>query len=117
MRNFSRAALLAIAICAGGTGALAEQPLSAQGKQVFDRWCAACHARSIRAPGTTALAAKYGKGLPAALEDRRDLSPDVVKYFVRQGVNTMPFFRKTEISDAELAALARYLARPSPAAK
>jgi mono/diheme cytochrome c family protein len=30
--------------------------------------------------------------------------------FVRSGVSVMPPFRKTEISDADLAALAAYLA-------
>jgi mono/diheme cytochrome c family protein len=30
---------------------------------------------------------------------------------VRRGVSIMPFFRKTEISDADLQALAAYLAQ------
>ena len=84
------------------------------GKQVFDRWCAACHADSNRAPGTVALAAKYGKDMPAALELRDDLTPEVVQVFVRNGVSIMPRFRKTEITDAELAELGRYLSK-SPA--
>ena len=79
------------------------------GKQVFDRWCAACHADSVRAPGTVALAAKYGKDMPAALELRDNLTPEVVQMFVRNGVSIMPRFRKTEITDAELAELGRYL--------
>lgn len=79
------------------------------GKQVFDRWCAACHASGPRYPGTASLAVKYGKDMPAALEDREDLTPEVVAVFVRQGVSIMPPFRKTEITDAELAALGAYL--------
>lgn len=79
------------------------------GKQVFDRWCASCHADSVRAPGTVALAAKYGKDMPAALEHRDNLTPEVVQIFVRNGVSVMPRFRKTEISDAELAELGHYL--------
>lgn len=82
---------------------------SSPGKQVFDRWCAACHADSVRAPGTVALAAKYGKDMPAALERRDNLTPEVVQMFVRNGVSIMPRFRKTEISDAELTELGRYL--------
>ncbi len=35
----------------------------------------------------------------------------MTKIFVRRGVSIMPFFRKTEISDAQLDALAAYLAR------
>lgn len=89
----------------------------AQGKQVFDRWCASCHEASIRAPGTTALAAKYGKDMPAPLEQRQDLTPELVTYFVRHGVSIMPTFRKTEISDAELAALAKYLSNGAAASK
>ncbi|HZF27841.1 MAG TPA: hypothetical protein VE907_01865 [Gammaproteobacteria bacterium] len=49
------------------------------GKQVFQYWCAPCHAPGPRHPGTQALDALY-KGA------------------------------KPEISDAELAALAAYLA-------
>ncbi len=40
-----------------------------------------------------------------------DLRPPVTATFVRNGVSIMPPFRKTEISDADLAALAAYLAR------
>lgn len=80
-----------------------------QGKQVFDKWCAACHAPGDQTPGTLALAAKYKGALPAALEERQDLTPALVSYFVRHGISVMPFFRKTEISDNELAALTRYL--------
>jgi mono/diheme cytochrome c family protein len=44
------------------------------------------------------------------LEERTDLVPDVTKSFVRTGVSIMPPFRKTEISEEDLAALAAYLA-------
>lgn len=92
--------------------AAAESPKSsAQGHEVFQKWCAPCHAPGPGNPGTTALAALYKGSKPAALEERTDLTPAVVKQFVRKGVSVMPFFRKTEISDAELDALAAYLAR------
>lgn len=86
-------------------------PVSA-GKQVYDKWCAACHASGPRHPGTASLAVKYGKDLPAPLEQRADLTPELVAYFVRRGVSVMPPFRKTEITDAELASLGAYLSRP-----
>lgn len=79
------------------------------GKAVFEHWCSACHAPGLRHPGTASLAAKYGKDLPAALEERKDLTPEVVRYFVRHGVSVMPPFRKTEITDTELRALGAYL--------
>lgn len=84
-----------------------------QGKQVYDRWCATCHSRGEVYPGTTALDARYKGAVPASLEDRLDLSPELVKYFVRNGISVMPFFRKTEINDIELDAVARYLSEPA----
>jgi hypothetical protein len=67
------------------------------------------HDRVVQAPGTTSLELKYQGTVPAALEDRRDLTPELVKLFVRNGVATMAPFRKTEVSDADLEALAAYL--------
>jgi mono/diheme cytochrome c family protein len=81
------------------------------GHQVFETWCAPCHAPGPGHPGTQALEAKYKGARPAPLEDRRDLTADQVRYYVRHGVSIMPFFRKTEISDAELDALAAYLSQ------
>ncbi len=84
-----------------------------QGRQVFMHWCASCHAPGDRGvPGTLALKAKYkGTDIPAVLEQRRDLSLDFLKYFVRNGASIMPFFRKTEVSDADLSAMAAYLSQ------
>lgn len=81
----------------------------AVGGRVFAKWCAPCHADSPRLAGTLALRNKYEGKLPAALEKRTDLTPEVVGYFVRNGVAWMAPFRKTEVSDAELAALGAYL--------
>lgn len=84
-----------------------------RGSAVFNNWCSACHSRDVRnAPGTTSLQFKYQGKVPAALEDRRDLTPQSIALFVRQGVAMMPFFRKTEVSDADLDALIAYLTRP-----
>jgi (+)-pinoresinol hydroxylase len=82
-----------------------------QGKQVYQYWCWNCHGEGVGKPGTNALAAKYKGSKPAILDQRTDLTPAVTKIFVRKGVSIMPFFRKTEISDAQLDALAAYLAR------
>jgi len=81
-----------------------------RGAAVFNNWCSACHSRGPQnAPGTSSLQIKYQGSVPAALEDRRDLTPDLVKFFVRNGVAMMAPFRKTEVSDADLTALAAYL--------
>jgi len=86
-----------------------------RGAAVFNNWCSACHSRGPQnAPGTASLQVKYQGSVPAALEDRRDLTPDVVKVFVRNGVAMMAPFRKVEVSDADLDALAAYLTRARP---
>jgi len=101
-------------------------PLVRRGKEVFDARCHACHGdypkdRARRGllilppmPGTQALQAKYKGELPALLEQRTDLTPEVVAVFVRQGTGSMPFFRPTEVSDEDLLALGAYLARKRP---
>jgi (+)-pinoresinol hydroxylase len=88
--------------------AAAQAPVD--GKAVFDKWCAPCHGAGPGKPGTSALEALFKGAKPALLEERTDLVPQLTKTFVRTGVSVMPFFRKTEISDAELDALATYLA-------
>ena len=100
--------LLAAAV---GAAAYAEDAATvARGHKVFEDWCAACHAPGPRHPGTQALDALYKGAKPGVLEQRTDLVPALTTTFVRSGVSVMPPFRKTEISDAELAALAAYLA-------
>ena len=82
------------------------------GKQVFDDWCGICHGPPDGASGggTETLAALYRDAeLPAQLEDRADLTEELVVTLTREGRNTMPNFRKTEISDSELEALVAYL--------
>lgn len=85
-----------------------------QGKAVWGLWCEPCHAVDPRKhPGTQALRVKYREtDIPAALEQRTDLTPDLVEFYVRNGISIMPFFRKTEIDDEELEALAAYLTEP-----
>jgi len=92
------------------------------GKQVYDYWCLPCHGAGLglpgfaELPGTQQLRIKYrDSAISPLLEERTDLVPDFVKVMVRQGVSFMPQFRKTEISDADLDALAAYLARNNPA--
>ena len=85
-----------------------------RGKAVFDQWCASCHAPGPRHPGTQALDALYKGQKPGALEQRTDLVPKLTETFVRKGVSVMAPYRKTEISDADLAALAAYLAPKTP---
>ncbi len=85
------------------------------GRDLYQYSCAICHGRGPGNPGTVALQAKYGGKSPALLEDRTDLTAGSVRFFVRRGVSIMPFFRKTEVSDADLNAIAAYLTRPRDA--
>lgn len=87
---------------------VAQAPTHA-GKLVYDKWCGICHGRGERMPGTASLQAKYKDAIPAALEDRSDMAPEFVKFYVRNGVMIMPAFRKTEITDADLEVLTEYL--------
>ncbi len=91
----------------------AENPAVQKGREVFQYWCSACHGPGPLGarPGTQALQAKYNGAKPAMLESRSDLTPELTRFFVRNGINVMPPFRKTEITDVELNALAAYLAR------
>jgi (+)-pinoresinol hydroxylase len=110
-------AVLAVALSACSLPAMRPVPQSAPppeaahsaGRNTFDEWCADCH-RTAQGPGSLALQRKYRGSLPAILEQRSDLRPDYVKLVVRHGVSFMPSFRKTEISDADLALVAAYLA-------
>jgi mono/diheme cytochrome c family protein len=81
------------------------------GRLTYEKWCAPCHAPGPDHPGTQALDALYKGSKPGALIERKDLTPAIVKQFVRKGVSVMPFFRKTEISDTELDALAAFLSK------
>ncbi len=87
-------------------------PDLAEGRTVYDKWCATCHSPNGRMPGTIALEAKYKGELAPALVYRTDLTPETVELFVRQGVSLMAPFRKTEITDAELQALGEFLSAP-----
>jgi (+)-pinoresinol hydroxylase len=105
-----RAALVVLA-CTFVTPAFPQDAVTVEhGRQVFAYWCAPCHAPGPKHPGTQALDALYKGSKPAPLEQRTDLVPTITQTFVRSGVSLMPPFRKTEISDADLAALATYLA-------
>jgi mono/diheme cytochrome c family protein len=101
-------------------GRAGDPPLVQRGQEVFQARCNLCHGAPPKdagpgtgawMAGTQALEARYKGSKPALLEQRTDLTPDLVKFYVRHGSGVMPFFRKTEVSDADLDALAAYLSR------
>ena len=93
-------------------------PLVRRGKTLFDGHCRTCHGAGTtpagRAffPGTYALEQRYQGKLPAALEERTDLTAARVAAVVRHGGGGfMPPLRPTEMSDDELKAVAAYISR------
>lgn len=119
---FAMLALMSVLLAAAPVALFAAQPAISwtwqavpaggdPGKVEFERACAVCHGEGPDRPGTSSLQVKYEGKLPALLEQRTDLKPDLVRYYVRNGVAMMPRFRKTELSDAQVEAIARYLSR------
>lgn len=103
----SLAAALAL-LAAGGASAQDEASL-ALGRKLFSSAtppCALCH--TLKAAGTTG---KLGPPLD-------DLQPDAeqVASALRQGVGVMPSYRE-KLSEEEILALARYVARATRGAK
>ncbi len=104
-----RAAIVTFALVLTALLGAAAAAEAASGESVYKRWCVHCHSTGRGMPGTESLQVKYKGSLPAVLLERTDLSPQALSLFVRTGVLSMPPFRKTEITDAELAALATYM--------
>jgi mono/diheme cytochrome c family protein len=110
--KMKRMTLTLLLACGFTLSTLAAEPApTPSGEAVYKRWCTHCHSAGRGNPGTESLQVKYGGKLPAVLLDRTDLSPQVVATFVRTGVLSMPPFRKTEVTDAELKVVAAYVAQ------
>ncbi len=123
----SRLLLLTLTVAVTVTATAADSAAVEKGRGVFEHLCAPCHgagpgANGVAAlPGTYALQLKYHGTKPALLEQRSDLPAAAIKTFVRHGVASMPPFRKSEVTDQDIEAIAAYLAqmakRPMQAAK
>ncbi len=113
--NGSALAVALAGLTLGGS-ALAGEPSDplAAGRAVYAKWCAPCHDPGVIHPGTNALTVKYRGVKSGVLLEWQDLAPETVSYLVRHGISVMPQFRKTEISDADLDALAKFLSRNTP---
>ena len=109
IRLLGAVALTALASAASAQDAAVDRD-GRTGEEIYEYWCEPCHGAGPGHPGTQALQALYDGSKPALLTERTDLVPALTKTFVRNGVSIMPFFRKTEISDEELDALAEFLA-------
>jgi len=90
-----------------GPASAADQSQLDRGREVYQKWCMPCHGTGLGKPATSAAAA-HGVN-PAVLEQRTDLTPKMIETSVRNGLYFMPRFRKTEVSNADLAAITAYL--------
>lgn len=122
-RIFTRAARAAgIALCAtlpivAATAALAADPAPTltprqeEGRKLYKGTCLYCHGPNVW--GTFTLGRRLGAD-HALLEERQDLVGPYVKAVVRAGLGSMPAFRRTELTDADVDAIVDYLTRANP---
>lgn len=76
---------------------------------LFNARCGVCHLAG--GGGTWMLERRLGKA-QSLLARRSDLQPAYVRYVARFGLRAMPRFTRVELPDAELDAIAAWLARP-----
>lgn len=95
-----RAALILAGLALAGTANAAQKLGEVQAQrspeQVYGAVCGYCHGKNV---GPVIR----GRGLPAS----------AVEYIVRHGQNAMPAFRPTEVTPAELQALAAWVEKSS----
>jgi (+)-pinoresinol hydroxylase len=115
-----------VGLVQGASWAQSDAVSAERGAVVYEAWCVACHAPvpegTALAPraGVQQLQLKYDGTLSPYITQRPDLAnADVLRAFLRNGVGSMPPFRRTEISDDDIAALAAYfrLTSAEPAAR
>jgi cytochrome c553 len=77
-------------------------------EHLFVEKCGMCHRQM--GMGTVILARRMDASI-ARLENRTDLTAEYVTVAARQGIGNMPRIPRGEVSDAQLARIAAYLAR------
>jgi len=105
-RIIARAALAAVTLGLAGSAHAAGGHKS--GEALYERFCAPCHNTGFWA--AQKLGARYGEE-NADLRQRKDLNASFIETVVRQGMGSMPPYRKTEVLPDELDAIADYLTR------
>lgn len=88
-----------------------DAPAADPGKRLFDQKCAMCHDATGMGTG---LLSRRVKPEVAQLEKRDDLSAAFVVAAARSGILNMPVITRGDVSDAQLATIARYLSRGKP---
>ena len=108
-----RLSLVCALVCAALTGpASAQSPGSEDaGKRLFSQRCAMCHNSAGMGTG---LLSRRMKPEVAELEKRDDLSAAFVVVAARSGILNMPMITRGDVSDPDLAQIAKYLSRGRP---
>lgn len=91
-----------------GASAIQDRSSESPAEALFVEKCAMCHRQM--GMGTVILARRMERE-QAMLENRTDLTAELVESVVRQGVGNMPRISRGEVSDEELDAIAQYLAK------
>lgn len=109
---FRNLALAAGALCGAVVLAGASKPPTPavplrSGEAIYKDKCIYCH--DTRGWATRVLARRTPPG-EARLVDRKYLPADYTKQVVRRGVGSMPGFTPTDLNDAEVAVIAKWLA-------
>ncbi|GAA0271685.1 hypothetical protein GCM10009127_09920 [Alteraurantiacibacter aestuarii] len=114
------AASLALSACSGGeaeqaaTGGpppmpqpvtMAQRPDATGGEALYVEFCAMCHAPNGMGTGLIARRADV-----SLLEERDDLTVELVVLSARNGIGNMPAIPRGEVSDEQLQQIAEYLA-------
>lgn len=101
-------ALGLVASLAVGAAAMAQDAPAAAptGEALFVEKCGLCHLEG--GFGTRVLSRRAPQG-QALLQDRESLLAAFTTLVVRRGIGSMPQIRAAELSDGQLAAIARYL--------
>lgn len=101
-------ALGLVASLAVGAAAMAQDAPAAAptGEALFVEKCGLCHLEG--GFGTRVLSRRAPQG-QALLQDRESLPAAFTTLVVRRGIGSMPQIRAAELSDGQLAAIARYL--------
>lgn len=82
--------------------------IAQEGEAVYEKHCSHCHSPGMNFPGTHQLTKTRGED-NGVLVERDNLVNVYVKTVVRNGLNGMPTFKPTQISESQLDALAQFL--------
>ncbi|MEO6339989.1 MAG: cytochrome c [Caulobacteraceae bacterium] len=110
MKRLALPAALAM-LLAGSAQAQTLTERQSHGKALFDGTCGYCH--GARGHATVLLRRRLGEA-SAVIAERNNLTPAYIKVAVRHGVMSMPWYRRSELSDDDLAAITDYLTRSNP---